>query len=75
MTPVAALGVPAKRIDMSEWDRALEGVSMHSISLPDLGISLHTEPVRKRAVLLLLLGELNLGAERLVGRLYAMNVN
>lgn len=39
-------------------------------ALPNLGVSLHAEPMRKRTVLLLLLGELDLGAEGLVGRLY-----
>lgn len=39
------------------------------VYIPDLGVRLQAEPVGKRAVLLLLLSELDLGTESLVGRL------
>jgi hypothetical protein len=41
-------------------------------SLPDLGVSLKTEPVRQRTVLLLGLAKLDLGDETLLRRLYKM---
>ena len=60
MTPVTSLGIPTniKRMRM-------KGVNCEQIisNLPNLGVSLKTEPVRQRTVLLLGLAELNLGDE------------
>jgi peptidase E len=66
VTPVTSLSVPTKKKFSLQF---LKEKRKRFCFLPDLGVSLETEPVRQRTVLLLGLAELDLGDERLLRRL------
>ena len=68
MTPVTSLSVPTMKIKNELITDHQQPIQIFMV-LPNLGVSLKTEPVRQRTVLLLGLAKLDLGNERLLRRL------